>query len=72
MLEIIKAALIAIPEISKGLKALGENVRAIQDARNERELTQIKERLNVLTNRLRTENDKNELADIVRSLNSLL
>ena len=72
MLEIIKAALIAIPEISKGLKALGENVRAIQDARNDRELNQIKERLNVLTTNLRSTTDKAELASIIRSLNNLM
>jgi hypothetical protein len=71
LLAIIKAALIAIPEISKGLKAIGDNVRAIQDARDSQQLAQIKDRLNVLTKNLHTATDKSELADIIRDLNSL-
>jgi len=71
ILAIVRAAFEAVPLILKELENLRNSIEAVQNARTDMQLALIKERLNVLTNKLQTTHDKNELADIIRELNGL-
>ena len=71
MLESIVAALKAVPLILEKLDSISNAIKAAQDAKTDMEIALIKERLNALTIKLRSETDKSELADIVRQLNRL-
>lgn len=70
-IEIIMAALKAVPLIVEKLDDLSSVIKSVQDDKTNMELALIKERLNALTHKLQTTTDKSELADIVRSLNGL-
>ena len=61
----------ALPAIVEELKELRLTLINIQNSKTEAELADIKDRLNILSSKLRTTDDKKELADIVRSLNRL-
>jgi len=71
ILAIVRAAFEAVPLILKELENLRNSIETVQNARTDMQLALIKERLNVLTNKLQTTHDKNELADIIRELNGL-
>ena len=71
VVETILVALRAVPLIVEKLDDLSSAIKSVQDDKTDMELAMIKERLNALTQKLQTTNDKNELADIVRQLNSL-
>ena len=61
----------ALPLLVEELSNLRKSVDKIRNDRTDMELALIKDRLNGLTSRLRTENDKAELAAILRDLNRL-
>lgn len=61
----------ALPMLVEEIRQFRETVKSIQDAKTDMELALLKDRLNALSQKLRTETDKAELADIVRSLNGL-
>ena len=67
----IVAFLKALPMLVEELSNLRKTIENVQNARTDMKLAEIKDRLNVLTNQLRTTDDKKELADIVRSLNDI-
>jgi len=71
VVETILVALRAVPLIVQKLEDLSNAIKSVQNAKTDMELALIKERLNALTQKLQTTDDKNELADIVRQLNSL-
>jgi len=71
ILATVRAAFEAVPLILKELENLRKTIETAQNARTDMQLALIKERLNVLTNKLQTTHDKNELADIIRELNGL-
>ena len=71
VVETILVALRAVPLIVQKLEDLSNAIKSVQNAKTDMELALIKERLNALTQKLQTTDDKNELADIVRSLNKL-
>ena len=71
MLETILAALKAIPLIVEKLDDLSSAIKSVQDARTDMELALIKDRLNQLSSKLRTTEDKNELQRIIKDLNRL-
>lgn len=71
ILATIRAALEAVPLIVKEIQSLRDAVQSIRDARAERELSDIKERLNKLTHEIKTTRGKDEMARIVRDLNRI-
>ncbi len=71
MLELIKAALIAIPEINKILNRIDSSIVQIAEARAEANLQEVKDQLNTLTKRLENATTREEIASIVRDLNSI-
>ena len=69
ILATIRAALEAVPIIANELRNLRETIVNVKNDQVERERQQILERLNTLSNNLRTTEDQNEMASIIRDLN---
>jgi len=62
----------SVPKIIDALDNIANMINGAIDRKTDMELALIKERLNALTQKLQTTDDKNELADIVRSLNNIM
>ena len=70
MLEIIKAALIAVPKIVDALESLSSKIAQGRNVLLELEVAEQKEKIRTLTRRLENAPTKDELRRIVNELNS--
>ena len=70
MLETITLAFKAIIEIPKILNRMETTIGQVQDSRIDRELIEVKEQLNILTNRLKDAPTREEMLNIVAAINN--
>lgn len=71
MLETILAALKAVPLIVEQLEKLSNVIENAKSAKQERELNELKEELNALTQALQNSPNRDRLRSIVRRINKL-
>lgn len=67
----IQAALVAIPEIVEQLELLQDAIKTYRNTVLESELSEYKEKYNTLTKKLQNAETRDEVADIIRDLNSI-
>lgn len=72
IIGLVGSALKAVPIIAQELNGIRVSLDLAKNARAEQERQQILDRLNTLSSRLRTTEDENEMASIIRDLNRLV
>lgn len=67
--EIIKAAIIALPKIVDEFKALRLEIKAMQNAATDRRIDEIQREVSEIITKVKHEEDRQKLLDLVRDLN---
>jgi hypothetical protein len=71
MIEALKGALLALPELVKGIREIASAITRARDAAADRELQEIKDELNEQIKRLPNASDRDSLYLSVRRLNRM-